>query len=97
MSSDRNDVEVVHNEEDHRFEATVDGYLAVAEYRRQGSTIVFIHTEVPPAIEGTGIGQRLVRAGLDFAREHELRVVPRCPFVAAFIRRHPEYSSLVDG
>jgi uncharacterized protein len=52
----------------------------------------FTHTEVPPADEGKGIGARLVRAALDDARQRGFKIVPACSFVAAFIRRHPEYN-----
>ncbi len=80
-----------------RFEIEVNGVLAVSNYIMKGNTIYFIHTEVPPALEGQGIGNSLVRASLDYAREHKLRVVPRCHFVAAFIERHREYQDLVDA
>ena len=59
--------------------------------------VVLTHTEVPDAISRRGIGSRLVRAALDDARAHQLRVVPRCPFVDAYIDRHPEYRALVTG
>jgi hypothetical protein len=54
-----------------------------------------VHTEVPAELEGHGIGGRLAKAGLEFARQENLKVVPSCPFVAAYIRRHPEYLELV--
>jgi uncharacterized protein len=69
--------------------------IAFAAYLRHGREIVFTHTEVPPALEGRGVGSRLARAALDDARRHGLTVIPRCPFIAAFIRRHPEYRDLV--
>ena len=73
----------------------IDGELAVSAYRRNDDTIIFTHTEVPPHLEGKGIGNQLARAALDYARSEELKVVPRCPFISAFIRRHPEYQDLV--
>jgi uncharacterized protein len=84
---------------DHRseqeFELSVGGERAVAAYQLEGDTIVFTHTLVPPAIEGRGVGSRLIRAALDSARDQGLRVVPQCPFVRAFIERHPEYRDLL--
>jgi predicted GNAT family acetyltransferase len=80
-----------------RFELDVDGELAVSNYRIRGKTIYFTHTEVPPAAEGRGIGNILARVALDYARANRLRVVPRCKFIAAFIKRHPEYQDLVDA
>lgn len=88
--------QVINNERAGRFELNLDGELAVSAYHRRNGTIVFTHTEVPPAFEGKGIGNALARAALDYARSEGLRVVPRCPFIAAFIRRHPEYQDLVD-
>ena len=69
--------------------------VAYAAYLLHDREIVFTHTEVPPSLEGRGVGSRLARAALDDARRRGLAVVPRCPFIAAFIRRHPEYRDLV--
>jgi uncharacterized protein len=88
---------VIHNEAESRFEIKLGDELAVTQYRRHGSKIIFTHTEVPPSMEGKGIGNLLARTALDYARKENLRVVPRCEFIAAFIERHPEYQDLVDG
>lgn len=69
--------------------------LAVAEYRLHGKTMTLTHTEVPHELEGRGVGANLVKAALDHARQQGYRVVPQCPFVAQYIRRHSEYSDLV--
>ena len=84
-------VDVRHNEAERRFEAHVDGLVAVAEYIPSGSRRVFVHTEVPEPLEGQGVGGRLVRAALDQTIADGLGIFPVCPFVASFIRRHPEY------
>jgi predicted GNAT family acetyltransferase len=87
---------VRNNKDAGRFEIDVDGQLAFTRYKiRGGDTIYFIHTEVPEALEGRGIGNILARVALDYARANRLRVVPRCKFIAAFIKRHPEYQDLV--
>lgn len=83
------------NAERHRFEVVVDGYLARADYMIDGAVITFTHTIVPPALEGRGIASRLIRHGLSEARARGLRVVPQCPFVAAYIRKHPEWADLL--
>jgi uncharacterized protein len=88
---------VIHNEAENRFEVKVGDELAVTQYRRHGSKIIFTHTEVPPSMAGKGIGNLLARAALGYARKENLRVVPRCEFIASFIERHPEYQDLVDG
>jgi predicted GNAT family acetyltransferase len=87
---------VRHNEQASQFEVETGGELAVSQYIRRGSTIYFTHTEVPPSMEGQGIGNLLARSALNYARENGLRVVPRCRFISAFIRRHREYQDLVD-
>jgi predicted GNAT family acetyltransferase len=81
----------------HRFEAQLPGGTAFIDYRMNGDAIVFTHTEVPEALEGHGVGNALVRFALDSARARGLSVVPLCPFVAAFIRRNPEYADLIRG
>jgi predicted GNAT family acetyltransferase len=80
-----------------RYEAYCgDRLLGEIRYRTEPGIVVLVHTEVAPAAEGTGVGSRLVAGALDDIRARGLRVVPRCPFVAAYIRRHSEYADLVD-
>ena len=89
--------EVRDNEERSRFEIHDDGQLAgFAVYRRRPGRIIFVHTEIDPAFEGRGLGSQLVRESLDVVRGTGERVVPLCPFYAAFLERHPEYQDLVD-
>jgi predicted GNAT family acetyltransferase len=92
-----NNVAVVHNEEAKRFEIAVDGKRALFTYRRFPDRIVLNHIEVPQPLEGKGLAARLARFALAFARDHHLRVVPLCPFVSSFIRKHPEYQDLVSS
>jgi predicted GNAT family acetyltransferase len=85
------------NIEKHRFEADLgDGSVAIAEYNLLHGKIVFTHTEVPPAHEGQGIGSALIRFGLASARERGLKVIPICPFCAAYIKKHAEEQDLLD-
>jgi hypothetical protein len=79
-----------------RYEIVVDGERAgFAAYERVGAVMTIPHTEVEPRFEGRGLGARLARFALDDARRQGWRVVPRCPFVASYIARHPEYDDLV--
>jgi uncharacterized protein len=80
-----------------RFEIQVRNHVAVLEYSQRGDIITFTHTGVPAELEGRGIGSQLARAGLEYARENSLKVVPRCWFVAGYIERHPEYQSLIKA
>jgi predicted GNAT family acetyltransferase len=85
------------NVEKHRFEIDLgDGGFAIADYLLRPGKIIFTHTEVPPAHEGQGIGSALIRFALRSARERGLRVVPICPFFAAYIVSHPEEQDLLD-
>lgn len=87
---------VRHNQEASRFEVEAHGDTAHSDYRRSGETVIFTHTEVPQSMEGQGVGSALAKAGLDWARENGLRVVPRCPFISKWIERHAEYADLVS-
>lgn len=78
-----------------RFEIEADGHLAGAYYELSGNTITFIHTEVPKALEGKGIGSRLVKGALEQARTDGLKVIAQCPFVKAYIGKHAEYADLL--
>ena len=80
----------------HRFEADLrDGHVAIAEYELFPDRIVFTHTEVPPQFGGKGIGSALIRFALRSARERGLKVIPICPFFAAYIRKHVEEQDLL--
>lgn len=83
------------NRAEQEFTLAVDGRIAVAAYQREGDLIVFTHTVVPPEIEGRGVGSTLIRGALDSARDQGLRVVAQCPFVKAYIDRHPAYRDLL--
>jgi predicted GNAT family acetyltransferase len=89
--NDQNLPTVRHDEAAHRFEAVVDGHNSVLEYHLEGNCAIFVHTFVPPALRGRGIAEKLVRAGLDWARGEGKRVVPACSYVDTFMQRHPEF------
>ena len=72
-----------------------DMILGEIRYRLKPDRVVLVHTEVSPSSEGHGLGGRLVAGALDDIRARGLRVVPICPFVSAYIRRHPEYADLI--
>ena len=85
------------NPEHHRFEIDLgDGQFAIAEYTLPEGKIMFTHTEVPPGHEGQGLGTALIRAGLASARERGLKVIPICPFFAAYMKSHEEVQDLLD-
>jgi predicted GNAT family acetyltransferase/glutaredoxin len=87
---------VVDSPEASRYELRLDGRLVgLAAYRRRDGRIAFTHTEVDETLEGRGFGSRLAAGALDDAGRQGLDVVPLCPFIAAYIRRHPERERLV--
>ena len=93
MSDDS--VQVTNNEAAHQYETRIEGQLARLVYRQTGDRIVFTHTEGPSTISRRGVGSQIVRSALDDARAQGLQVVPVCPFVRAYIERHPEYQPLL--
>ena len=87
--------DVTDNKERHRFELVEDGHTAFAAHTIDGDVITFTHTLVPKAIEGRGIASRLILAALTDVKGRGLKVVPRCPFVKAYIERHPEWQAIL--
>jgi predicted GNAT family acetyltransferase len=97
VNLDLNNLTVTHNEKAHRFELLVDDLRSVLTYRRFPDRIVLVHTEVPEPLERHGLAAKLTSFALDFARANHLRVVPLCPYVSNFLRKHPEYQDLVSS
>jgi predicted GNAT family acetyltransferase len=90
------EIDVLDNPEARRYEARVGEALAgFITYRSAGDVVTMIHTEVLPEWEGHGVGSALVRGALDDVRARGLEVRPLCPFVAGYLRHHPEYEDLV--
>ena len=91
------DITVEDDPDEERYEArTADGVLAgFAAYQLASNLIVMTHTEVDPAFEGQGVATALIRGALDDIRERRLPLLPLCPFVVAFLQRHPEYRDMV--
>lgn len=88
---------LIDNEDEKQYEFHIEDNIAKIEYVKQPGKIYLTHTEVPESLEGKGIGSALVRQVLEDIREKGLILVSLCPFVAAYIRRHPEYNSLVEN
>jgi predicted GNAT family acetyltransferase len=88
--------DVVNNKTTQRYELAVDGHIAATCYEIAGHVITFVHTEVPPELGGKGIGSKLVKAALDQVRTEGLKVIAQCPFVKAWIDKHPDYAGLLQ-
>lgn len=87
--------EVVDNAGAQHFELKVGDHVAMAYYTLAPGVITFTHTEVPKELSGQGIGTRLARGALEQVRTSGLKVVPKCPFIAAFIGKNPEFAGLL--
>lgn len=88
--------QIQNNTEAQRFELQLGAYLAELRYRMNGDQIVYHHTQVPEALAGQGIGSRLAKHALEYARKQGLGVVVECPFVRGYLQRHPEYQDMVQ-
>ena len=91
------ELRIADDPETNRFRAWLGDELAgYSEYETEPGRIVFTHTVVRPKFEGRGIGSRLAKFAVDDVRDRGLRIKPVCPFVRAYLKRHPEYDSIVD-
>ena len=91
-------VEVIDEPARQRYEARIgDRVAGFTEYRAMRGRVILVHTEVDPQFEGRGIGSRLASGALDDIRARGLKVTVKCPFIAAYLKRHPDYLDLVAG
>jgi predicted GNAT family acetyltransferase len=89
-------VQVTRNEAEEQFEAVAEGGRGVLTYAEQNGKLYILHTGVPEALEGQGIGGALVRTAVEYARGNGVKVVPFCPFAKAWLQRHHDYDDTVD-
>jgi len=94
MEIDLEQISVVHNPGEKRFETVIDGKLSKLDYIQNGNNFVITHVGVHPDLRGHGVAGKIVDTGINYARENSFRVVPMCSYAAAYIRRHPEYAEL---
>ncbi|PQJ14365.1 GNAT family N-acetyltransferase [Aureicoccus marinus] len=86
---------VTNNAENKRYQAEVEGHLVKIDYLVTKNKIYLTHTEVPQVLEGRGIGKTLVEAALNDIEAQEKQLVPLCPFVAAYLKRHPDWARIL--
>jgi len=87
--------QVVNNEVESRYELATEGGLAILVYRRAGTVLHVVHTEVPPEFEGRGVASRLVQGALDNIRAKGETIAPRCSYATVWLQRHPAYRDLI--
>ena len=85
---------ITHDNAAHRFTTQADGHLAYVEYETGDGRIAITHTIVPSEIGGRGIAAALVKAAVEYARDHGLQVEPQCSYADVWMRRHPDYEGL---
>lgn len=95
MQDEIRDIPLHHNRGEETFEMDINGNIALIGYSEDGDTYILEHTEVPEALEGKGIGSVLVVKTLSYIESEGKKIIARCPFVAAYLKRHPEWNHLV--
>ena len=93
--SEQSEPTITHRPEAQRFETTINGQTGYISYQERDNTLIYDHTIVPQSLGGRGVGSALVKCALDFAHEHDKKVIPQCSFVSAYIKKHPEYQDLL--
>ncbi|WP_322969604.1 GNAT family N-acetyltransferase [Faecalibacter sp. LW9] len=89
-------LDVIKNDTTNRFELTVDGIIAFIDFKQKDQLIKLIHTEVPEALGGRGVAAALVEKTLVFLETNNFSLYPYCPYVYAYIKRHPDWKRVVD-
>ena len=79
----------------HRLELEIDGSIAFIDYKLLRDRLFLIHTEVPPELKGKGAGSAIVQKALQYAKDNNYKLVPICPFVQSYLKRHKEWNSIV--
>ncbi len=95
-STNNSELNIINNTQRQRFEFPVDDDFAYLEYRWYRKNLALMHTEVPRKVQGKGIAGLLAKFALDYARKNDIKIMVYCPYVAAYLKRHPEYADLVD-
>lgn len=89
-------LDVIKNDTTHRFELTVDGVIAFIDFKQKDQLIKLIHTEVPETLGGRGVAAALVEKTLMYLESNDYTLYPYCPYVFAYIKKHPEWKRIVD-
>ncbi len=88
-------IPVINNEAERSFEMTVDGKLAVVDYKKRGDKYLLVHTEVPREWQGHGVAAVLVEKTLHYLEDHHLKMVPYCAYIKAYLNKHPDWKRLL--
>ncbi|MBS1600903.1 MAG: N-acetyltransferase [Bacteroidetes bacterium] len=83
------------NEELHQLELEIEGHIALIKYKIDGQHLFLIHTEVPAELRGKGAGNAIIEKALHYAKDKGYKIIPICPFVQAYLKRHPDWNEIV--
>lgn len=87
---------LVKNSEERRFELKVGDYTVFIDYKERGKKIWLIHTEAPEELKGKGAATAIIEKTFAYIEENGYRLIPLCPLVAAYLKRHPEWNRILD-
>lgn len=96
MANDYDSIPLIKNEQLHRFEMTIHDDTAFIEFAEDNNILTFIHTEVPESLQGKGVGSAIIEKSLSYAKANGFGIKPICPFVHAYLKRHPEWNELLS-
>ena len=96
MKPEFENIPLVKNEENHRFEITFEAHKAFIDYKERPGKITLIHTEVEPELEGKGAATAVIEKALAYIEDNNYKLIPLCPLVFAYLKRHPEWKRIVD-
>ena len=87
---------LVVNTDNNQFEMVVDGFLAKIEYQQRNDVMALTHTEVPQELGGRGVATAIIEKTLAYMEENKLKLIPLCPFVVAYLEKHPEWKRILN-
>jgi len=96
MKPEYENVLLINNEQAERFEMTADGFTAIITYKLNHFTFTLLHTEVPPQFEGKGAATAIIEKTLEYIEKNHFKLIPFCPLVVAYIKRHPQWKMILD-
>ena len=96
MKDEYKHLDLLKNETENRFEMAVDGNTAIIEYKQYPGKIALLHTEVPPQLEGKGAATAIIEKTLDYIEKQNFKLIPLCPMVVTYLKRHPEWKRITD-
>lgn len=89
------EIPLINNQAIHNFEMVVDGHRAFIDYKQHDNKVFIIHTEVPVELEGRGVAPAMVEKAFKYLEANNLKIVPYCPYIKVFLKRHPEWERLL--